>query len=337
MRICMIGHFAGNLDEGFTNVSSNLVEGLSPCHEIMKLDTKDLLSIPFSKKIKNSNPEIVHQVAGPSFRAFLSLKFAKSQSNAKTIMSALHSESLYLFSRTFRKKFIPLLKPDLMLVQSRESNEIFTDLGCETDFLPNGVKVEKFIPVSEKGKLKLREKYGIPEEKFVILHVGHMIKERNLKIFKSLQSEDNQVLLMTSTHKHKNKIGYDNDTYYLLKKCGCIIWSGYLSDIEEVYQLSDCYVFPVNIGHSLFMPLSVLEAMSCNLPVITTKFEGLTTFFKEGNGLMFVDGEKDILKKVDEIKNGNIEVKTREHALPYSWENIIKKLNGIYNEVATGG
>ena len=96
MRICMIGHFAGNSDEGFTNVSTNLVEGLSPYHEIMKLDTKDVFSIHFWEKIRKYKPEIVHQVAGPSFRAFLSLKAVTLCSEAKTVMSALHPESLRL-------------------------------------------------------------------------------------------------------------------------------------------------------------------------------------------------------------------------------------------------
>ena len=67
-------------------------------------------------------------------------------------------------------------------------------------------------------------------------------------------------------------------------------------NIEEVYALSDCYVFPtppMNKINSIEIPLSVLEAMACNLSVITTKFGALPKVFEEGDGLIFVDDGED--------------------------------------------
>jgi len=58
----------------------------------------------------------------------------------------------------------------------------------------------------------------------------------------------------------------------------------YIKKIEEIYQLSDCYIFPITFeGGGISILLSVLEAMACNLPVVTTKFGGLPAIFKGGD------------------------------------------------------
>jgi len=72
-----------------------------------------------------------------------------------------------------------------------------------------------------------------------------------------------------------------------LKKYGFRIIDEYVPNIEEIYNLADCYVFPTFKRHNCIdMPLSVMEAMACNIPVISTKFGGLPKIFKEGNGLI---------------------------------------------------
>ena len=93
-------------------------------------------------------------------------------------------------------------------------------------------------------------------------------------------------------------------------------------------------MFPViNKKACIEMPLSVLEAMACNIPVITTKFGALPRMFGGGDGLFFVEKEEDFYKGLEEVKNGAMEIKTREKILPYSWENIMERLERIYNEL----
>ena len=65
----------------------------------------------------------------------------------------------------------------------------------------------------------------------------------------------------------------------------------YITHLEEIYALSDCYVFPTtDRRYCVEMPLSVLEAMSCNLPMLTTRFGALPGVFEEASGLI-VRGE----------------------------------------------
>jgi glycosyltransferase involved in cell wall biosynthesis len=42
------------------------------------------------------------------------------------------------------------------------------------------------------------------------------------------------------------------------------------------------------------MPLSVMEAMATNIPVISTPYEGLRTFFDEGNGIYYYSTQDEL-------------------------------------------
>ena len=221
-----------------------------------------------------------------------------------------------------------MFKPNLVLIQSDNAEKLFGNVGCKTEFFPNGVDTEKFLPVSLTVKKQLREKYGIDTGKFVILHIGSMQKGRNIHLLGKMQREDSQVIIVGST-----STGIEQDIYQSLRNSGCFIWMDYIENIEEVYKLSDCYIFPTrNAVSSIEMPLTVLEAMACNLPVISTKFGALPRIFESKDGLIFADEEEDFIEGLEKVRNG-IEVRNRERILPYSWKNIVQKLIEIYRRI----
>jgi len=324
MKICLLGEFSGNLDEGMRIVSSHFAEELSNHHQILTSDLRNVFTKEFWKDVENFDPDIIHYIHGPSIKSFVLLKKLSFRCrNVKTVMSAMHPGFSFL-----SKRFIPLFKPNLILIQSYETEEIFKNVGCKTEFLPCGVDVKKFKPATEETKEELRDKYGIDQDKFVILHIGSIKEGRNVQLLEKLQNEKDQVIIIGAI-----STGIDKNLTQKLKKSGCLVWAEYFKNIEEIYALSDCYLFPTSPENKLSaieMPLSVLEAMSCNLPVITTKFGALPRAFEEGDGLFFVENENDIFTVLERIKNTNMKVKTREKVLPYSWENIGKKLEKIY-------
>ena len=329
MKICLLGEYSENLDEGMRKISVHLSKELSKRHSVLTLDLRDVAAKNFWKSIKSFNPQIVHYIHGGSSRGFILLKLISLYcSGAKTVTSIMRFP-------TFSKYTVSFFKPDLILVQSYEVEKDFKREGCKTKFLPcGGVDIARFTPITSVVRSKMREKYRIEKEKFVILHIGSIKYGRNVQLLEELQNDDNQVLIAGST-----STGIDWKVYQRLVDAGCLVWTKYIENIEEIYALSDCYVFPVvlkkdNMGRavadSIEMPLSVLEAMSCNLPVITTKFGALPRVFEEGDGLFFAEKEDDFLTALDKIKNGVIKVKTREKVLPYSWGNIGKKMEEIY-------
>jgi len=215
---------------------------------------------------------------------------------------------------------MPFLTPDLILVQSASVLKKLSTFGCWVKLVPSGVDLERFHPITEERKLGLWSKYGVDADKFAILHVGH--RNRNIQILKELQRDNNKVLVVGSTSTEQ-----DEDLVDELRIAGVRVVTTYLQNIDEIYQLSDCYVFPVTSETaSIEVPLSVLEAMACNLPVVTTRYGGLSTMFNgEGNELFFVEKLKDLSNKVEKVKKFN-HSETRRMIEPYSWGEVAKRI-----------
>ncbi len=221
-----------------------------------------------------------------------------------------------------------ILKPDVVLIQSSNTGRIFSNLGFKTRILPSGVNTEKFKPVTLVRKRELREKYSIAVDKYVIMHVGPILRQRNIQILEKLQRDpENQVVIIGST-----AINADKKLILELVNCGCKVWVKYMENLEEIYQLSDVYVFPTtDQSHSAIdQPLSVIEAMSCNIPVISTPFGGLPDIFKEDGGIYFFTLEADLLSKINALKSGTSKIYTKDKAYHRSWDNIAGELEEIY-------
>jgi len=332
MKICLVSGYRDNPDEGIKNFAYQVFKELSDFHKIIHINAREnIFSINFWRRIKAFNPQIIHIFLRPSIPTLgIGKIFKLSCNNAKLVVSSLQPPLNY----SFIKAIIPLSKPDLMLIQSYKTEENFRGLGCKTVFLPSGVDTAKFIPVHSNAKEKLREKYGIDKEKFVVLHVGHLNKGRNLEVFKTIakNNKDVEVILIGSI----NTFNFDENVYNDLKDNGCKIWRKYFENIEEIYQLSDCYIFPtIDESCAIELPLSVMEAMSCNLPVISTKFGGLNRIFKEGEGMIFVDSTNEIKEKLEIIRRKNPQRNTRKQVLPYSWKNVASCLEEMYENLVS--
>jgi len=336
MRICLIGESHGDLDEGMRKSSFHISRELSKTHQLLLLDIRNVISKSFWRDLKEFNPEIVHYIHGSSLKSFILLKIVSLYSrDAKSVISMMRPN----FSMV-SKHIISFIKPNLTLVQSDEMERTFKALKCKIKFLPiGGVDTKRFNANTRRNKEELRTKYGINIDLFVILHIGSIKKGRNILWLKKLQEKTDEIHVLIVGAA---STGICQDGLHQLENAGCIVWTEYFDHVEEIYALSDCYVFPVlpkkdmlgrNVADCIEMPLSVLEAMSCNLPVISTKFGALPRIFEDGGGLIFVDSEEDIIGAVKKVKNTDVNVETREKVLPYAWGNIVRRLEGIYEEL----
>jgi len=320
-------------DEGRKNFARNLIRelhddgaalalsirgGKTNDRYIKRLDVnKTFLSYSLFREIRNFNPAVVIYVPSPSatVASFMRTKVLSLYvAEAKIVMIALQPVEYSILSR----KIIPLLAPDLVLVQSPSVVEQLSTCGCYVELIPSGVDLEKFCPATGERKLALRKKYEVDPGKFAIVHVGHINRNRNIQILKGLQKHNNQILVVGSTSTQQDENLMDE-----LRRGGVRVIASCLENVEELYHLSDCYVFPVTSQTaSIEMPLSVLEAMACNLPIITTRYGGLPTMFNnEGNGFFFVDEFKDLSTMVERAKKLN-HCETRKMVECHSWREV---------------
>ena len=328
MRVYILSNYRDLTDEGFKNVAFNLHQELSRSHQVVLANARrSISSRSFWADIRNFQPQIVHIILRPSIFTLAMAKAIRLYCRqTKIIVSALQPPLHYHLIKRF--KF--LFEPTLVTTSSDEIQGMFGDLGWKVAFLAGGVNTDKFMPAKDNAKGKLREKYGLDKGRFIVLHIGPIRKNRNLSVLNRIQNLENvQTIIVANTAFKAHK-----EVYNSLEEQGCIIWRKYFESIEEIYRLSDCYIFPTRdrIG-CIELPLTVLEAMSCNLPVLTTRFMALPKLFPEGNGLYFVDGDEDFAHQLEQTRNNPVKIKTREMALPYNWENIAQKLQEIYQRV----
>ena len=330
MRICLIGDYSTRRDESRRVTAFQLAERLGKSHQVLRLHIWGFVTPAFWKKLRAFRPDIIHYVPGMSINTLALMKtISLCYRSAATVVSAARPYFSYLSASA-----IPLLKPDLILTQSYETEKKLESLGCTTRFLPGGVDTEKFAPVSDELRSKLRARYGIDGHNFIALHVGSIKPGRGVQTLTELQKQEGvQVIIVGPT-----SVGINEKTRLQLEAAGCLVWMDYFENIAQIYALADCYVYPTvalkdysgkDIADSAEMPLSVLEAMSCNLPVITTRFGALPRVFSQGGGLFFA-GQEEIADYLQRIKKSMPEIKTREKVLTYSWDSITHKLENDY-------
>ena len=338
MKLCLLGNFSGKPDEGMKNISRKIRDMLSLKHHVLAMNSKDLFRKTFLYNLRAFQPEIIHYLHGPTICSLIILRVAKrfSGNGAKTIVSATRP----YFSR-YSKWVVTLLKPHLVLTQSARFEEFFRERGCHVQFLPNGVDCQRFRPVCESEKLDIRKELSLPSDKRIVLHVGHFKANRNLEVFKKIQKiEGIQVAIVGGIIETADE-ALKRD----LREAGIKIFHDFYEDISKFYKMADLYIFPLKdngdklpdsynqIG-AIDMPLSVLEAMSCNLPVITTSFGALPRIFEAGDGLTFCLTDCDILNAVNSSFNG-VPIDTRQKVIPYHWIRVIEQLERIYKSSIT--
>ena len=297
-------------------------------HHVITLDPRAVFHPGFWKRIREFAPDVIHYVPGPSLKSFgvmraVSLAFPV----ARTIMSAPMPGIFRLATG-----FVRFLKPDLMLAQSKRMESKFREWGLVAEFCPvSGVDVHKFRPASDLAKERLRTKYEIGEGQFVVLHAGHVKAKRNVQLLKRIQLDGIQTVVVGST-----SAGLEADLRDDLVATGCRVITDYVERIDEIYRLSDCYVFPTprtNRFACIEIPLSVLEAASCNLPIISTRFGALPELFDDLCGFVFAETDDEIQEAVFGFRDRSQDIATRTNAVPFSWDNIAQTLEQTYEKV----
>lgn len=113
-----------------------------------------------------------------------------------------------------------------------------------------------------------------------------------------------------------------------------VLLAGYRNDIPDVLNAADIFVFP---SFHEGMPVSVLEAMACGLPVIASDIRGNVDIIKDGyNGYLFAPAnantlcEKLELLMDDADKRKTMGTKNREIVKDFSLEAVTEELKRIY-------
>ena len=172
------------------------------------------------------------------------------------------------------------------------TDKILSDLLSEKrSVIPNGVDIEKFKRNEEKGKV-LRNEYNIGEADILIGTVGRLSKEKNQKMLLealySLMRDDERVKVMLVGAGLKEwELKQFAEARHLTDR---IIFTGIMKDTVAAYSAMDIFVLS---SLTEGVPLTVLEAMSCRVPVVATRVGGIPEMLKDGEAGLLV-GAQDV-------------------------------------------
>jgi len=208
-----------------------------------------------------------------------------------------------------------LLWPDLLLVSTDDERRGIEGLGATVDRMVTGVDLDRFRPAKPGEKTALRRKWGIPGDTSVVLHVGHLTDGRNLEALLPLTAQPGlTVVVVASSQRHSEAARLEQR----LRASGVVLIQGFIADIDEMYRLADCYVFPtMSTDYAIAMPLSILEAIASDLPVAAMRFGALPERFGDTDGVLLVENASELVDGVLELLRDR--PSTRRLSERYSW------------------
>ena len=163
--------------------------------------------------------------------------------------------------------------------------------------IPNGVNTDKFSPLSKEERARVRENLGIDKGSIVVSIVAALRPEKNHRLFlkaasRVVNSSENFTFLIIGDGAERGSLEKFSEELGLKDKVKFI---GVRDDVENILGITDISVLCSYPVVETF-PLSLLEAMSCGVPVISTDVGSIGEFLESGkNGILIESGNLDAL------------------------------------------
>lgn len=322
-----------------------IIDGV-PVHRLPSIGPKALAGLTFTitavRKLIQLRPDIVHahEILTPSSIAVLSKRIHKHPVLVKILRGGGRGDIYKLKRRPFWKRYFNQLKRhvDGFIVISREIDEELMTLGVPKEkriFLPNGVNTERCVPVSEDQKLKLRAKLSLPVQACIVTYVGRLVPEKRvdylLNIWNDIRSKYRDALLLVVGE------GPEEQRLRGMSVEG-VQFTGQVDDAVPYLQASDLFVLPSSTEG---LSNSMLEAMSCSLPVLATAVGGASDIIRHNeSGFLIPPDDINAVRSGMEtlLADGTLRFMLGSNARSriveeYSLDSVAQRLAKVYRQI----
>lgn len=194
----------------------------------------------------------------------------------------------------------------------------------DVGIISNGVDCNKFKPSSIVKK----------NDKLNVLYVGRLNKIKNLHILiESIKKLDNVQLNIVGDGPEMNNLKKLVEKFKINKKVKFYGKKPH-DELIKIFQENSVYVQPsLNEG----MSNTVLEAMACGLPIISTNTGGVSKLIKDNGFIVETSNVQAIKDKLQELINNRILIenmgkKSRTIALEMSWDKVADEYKELYEK-----
>lgn len=269
------------------------------------------------------------------------------------LVSTLPGSDVYLASKNIIFKLMARFAAKISKAVTSNSPQLLADLkklgAVSKNFstIIYGVDPQRFYPDDRKGQL-LRKRLGITEDKIIILGVGRLVAKKGFKYLVEaapwiLQKNQQVVFVIVGDGDQKISIE-DLISKYNLQQYFYLVGNISYKDLPDYYNVADIFILPSirdEQGNLDDQSVSVIEAMSSGLPVVTTNFPGYQVVIKnEING--FLIPPKDI-SQITQVLNRLIQDKNLRKKIGQqaridvltdsSWQAIGKEYLKLFDDI----
>lgn len=197
--------------------------------------------------------------------------------------------------------------------------------------LKNAIDQSIFLkPLSKERKQKLVDKYNIKSKEKILLFTGRIVPEKGvLELLSALENVKNDYKLLivgASLNSIKTKTKYEMQVEKKVEKMhNHVIFTGFIeyNKIFEVYQIADIAILPSICNDAA--PLTVIEALTCGLPIITTNSGGIPEYATDGSAII-INRDKDLVKNLSRAINSLMSNKGKQTEMSSKAVKVSKKL-----------
>jgi glycosyltransferase involved in cell wall biosynthesis len=213
------------------------------------------------------------------------------------------SHKSFLFRAFLGFRNMILKRADAFSAISPEIASEWTSSGIPSEkvhLIPNCVDTKRFVPVEPAQKKFLRTKLDLPQDATIAIYTGRLVSYKGLplllKVWNEIRSRHNNVLLILAgtggldIHNCEEELREYVEANRLESH---VLFTGAVQNVHEYLQASDIFVFPTE--NDAF-PSSIVEAMACGLPVVTTPVGAIKTIVTDGRtGMLIQPGVQEQL------------------------------------------
>ena len=205
--------------------------------------------------------------------------------------------------------------------------------------VPNSLDCDRFSPLAESGRAELRDRLDVAD-RTVALFVGRLMPQKDPILLLEAISH------VVRVHPELRLVVLGDgpllpelEEYIQRERLeDSVLLAGYCEDPLEWYQAADFYVSSSSIEG---LSNSLMEAMSCGLPVVCTRVSGSEDVVTEEVGALVEPGDALGLAEAirDLIVMGNarsvmgIEARRRAKKL-YSLDEVVRQVEIVYFEIS---
>ncbi len=263
------------------------------------------------KEIIEWKPDVIHSQC-----EFFSFRFARyiSQKTGAPIVHTYHTmyEDYvgYVFlikrfgrwvARKITKRFLENVDSVIVPTEKVKNRHIKNGVNCEFNIIPSGIDLDRYKQrISREERNEIRQKYGISEDKAVLMNLGRIASEKNIheliEYFARVSDKTPDALLVIVGDGPAREALQSKVTD--MKMSEKIIFTGMVSpkDVHKYYQSADIFV---SASTSETQGLTYIEAAANSLPLICRYDECLDNVIVQGENGFAYNNENEFVEALE--------------------------------------